>query len=385
MKNLKKKLMGALLLTTVLLGTACGGSNDTTTTPSDSGEQENETNEQLRLRASSGASELHPFHIGFLGPMMERIEEETNGELSFDIFTSGELVELGGEYDALRQGTIDVALSLLPPYDPQRFPYTEVAMLPLLESDTKIATEAMHNLMKSDHILADGKTYYELEFAEKGLVSFVIPVTEPYVLTTTNQNKIETAEDLSRALRIRSSSRVHEILSNNLGFTSVSIPATDAYDALSRGAIDGTLHSVHDWPVFGIEGILKHSLEGANFGHFVGHLAMTEETWNKIPTETQEKIRQAADEIVISGTQAISDAQERGAQAFTESGGEFTHLEDLDPSVVALVNDAIVNTWFDWIDTLEEQGHAGQEIAKLWRDLVVEAGATLPQEIMDIQ
>lgn len=340
--------------------------------------------ENINFRASSGVTDKHFWHRGFFAPLMERVEQETNGGVTFDSFTSGELVGLGTEYDALRQGTIDVALTLMPPYDPQRFPYTEVVMLPLLGSDAHIAATAMSNMMKSDREVKDGKTYYQLEFEDKDLVAFANPPTEPYVISTTDQ-KFDDLSTFSPIIRMRTASRVHEILAKNLGITSISMPITDAYDGLSRNALDGLFYNMPDWIAFGFDELIKHTIEGANLGHFVGHTAMTKKTWDSLSKETQEIFTTAADEIIFDGAKLAMDESISNVESNIEKGGEITHLDDLPIEVSEHIKTAIVKTWADWIENLEEQGLAGTNMAILWRDMLIEAGAELPQEIIDLK
>ncbi|WP_158211620.1 TRAP transporter substrate-binding protein DctP [Alkalihalobacterium alkalinitrilicum] len=389
MKRIVKPIVGAAVAATMALGlVACGGGNEGASAPADSNDDgenaQTEAVEEMRLRASSGLTAQHFWDRGFFTPLMDRIDSETDGAISFEAFTSGELVPLGTEFDALRQGTIDVALTFMAPYDPQRFPYSEVAMLPLLDSDAVIASTAMQNMMKSDRELKDGKTYYELEFADKGLVAFANPLTEPYIMGTTRQ-KVESVSDFSEAIRLRTASRVHEILANNLGITAISMPITDAYDALSRNALDGFFYNVPDWKAFGFDELIKHAVEGANFGHFVGHTVLTQETWDKLPADVQEKFATAADEIIFDGANLTKSETEENRESTMEKGGEFTHLNDLDPEVQEFISQAIVETWNEWIESLEGQGHAGKEMALLWRDMIVEAGGVLPDQIMELE
>lgn len=360
---------------------ACGG-EETSTAPADVDNTASAV-EAKNLRASSGVSDKHFWHRGFFQPLMDRVEEETDNKITFDAFTAGELVGLGTEYDALRQGTIDVALTFMAPYDPQRFPYTEVVMLPLLESDANIAATAMVNMMKNDREVQDGKTYYDLEFRDKGLVAFANPPTEPYVLSTTDQT-FESVIDFNQQIRIRTASRVHEILASKLGITSLSMPITDAYDALSRNALDGLFYNVPDWIAMGFDELINHTIEGANLGHFVGHTVMTEETWESLSPEVQELFTQASEEIIYDGAALAMSETELNVENNIELGGQFTHLNDLPEEVNQHLTHAMVDTWFDWIDNLEGQGIAGKEMAMLWRDMLVEAGAELPQEILDI-
>jgi len=377
MKKLKWLLV---VMASLLVLSACG---DESADPKKETDSSSKTETKL-LRASSGVPDKHFWHRGFFEPLTTAVQEGSDGDVEFELFTSGELVGLGGELDALTSGSIDVALSLMPPYDPQRFPYTEVVMLPLLDSDATIASSAMANMMKSDREIADGKTYYELEFSDKGLVAFANPATEPYLLSTTKQ-KFESVDDFSGAIRIRTASRVHEILAKDLGITGQSMPISDAYDALSRNALDGIIYNAPDWIVFGLDELIKHTITGVNMGHFVGHTAMTEETWTSLAPETQKLFEEKAYEFIHTGAALTAGETEENVNANIEKGGELTHFRDLNPDVQAHFEKAVVNAWTNWIANLDGQGLAGTEMALLWRDMLVDAGAVLPQEILDLK
>ncbi|PID20362.1 hypothetical protein CSV61_15340 [Sporosarcina sp. P3] len=377
----KKKWVFALFAALFLLSACSEDSQQERETESNKNMSSGETK---KLRASSGVPDGHFWHRGFFEPLTTAVSEGSDGEVEFELFTSGELVGLGGELDALNSGSIDVALTLMPPYDPKRFPYTEVVMLPLLDSDSIIASQAMANMMKNDREIMNGKTYYELEFEDKGLVAFANTATEPYLLSTTKQ-KFDSVKDFKSALRVRTASRVHEILAKDLGITGQSMPITDSYDALSRNALDGIMYNAPDWIVFGFDELIKHTITGANLGHFVGHTAMKKETWDSLTDETQKLFEDKANEFIHSGAALTASETEENVKSNIKKGGELTHFDELNPEVQDHLKKSIVNSWMSWIDNLEEQNLAGKEMAILWRDMLLEAGAVLPQEILDIK
>src|SRR5699024_3835280 len=124
--------------------------------------------EKIDLTATSSFNSSHVM-FEHLDPWMDKVEEDTDGQVNFEVFTSEELVDSGKEYDGLEDGISDVAISMLPTYDPKRFPLTEVTLLPLTESSTETAMNAFVKLMDSDEEIKDGKSYYELEFEDNGL------------------------------------------------------------------------------------------------------------------------------------------------------------------------------------------------------------------------
>lgn len=343
------------------------------------GESEN----NIDLIASSGLSDQHILHLSHYQPVMDRVEEETNNQVSFTAYTSGELVNLGDEYQALEQGTIDVALSFMSQYDSSRFPYSEVTLLPTLKADVHIATEAVSNLMKSDREIEDGKTFYELTFEDKGLVAFANIPTEAYVLSTTG-HRFESVEDFNQSVQLRSSSRVHNMLLGNIGLSSISMPITEAFDALSRNTLDGLLYNIPDWKSIGFDELMKYTIEGVNMGHFFQQTVILEETWEQLPSDVQEIYRNAQEELIFEGTDLTDEDATEMRESNMEHGGEFVDYNELPSPVVEHIEQAVVQTWYDWIDDLESNGLNGTEMAKLWRDLFVEAGGEVPSDIMDL-
>ncbi|HZW68839.1 MAG TPA: TRAP transporter substrate-binding protein DctP [Pseudogracilibacillus sp.] len=376
-----KKLILFMVMSFLLIISACGDSNEST---SNEGGQKEGTQDPIVLTSSFGATDQHFWYRGFLNVLMDEVEEGSNGEVRFERFTGGELVELGTELEALNSNAIDVALSLQAPYDPQRFPYTEVVMLPTLESDAGIITDAMVNLMQSDIEIKDGKTYNELEFTDKGLVAFPNPSTEAYILSSTKK-EFESVADFNQSVRMRTASRIHEILADELNITGQSMSITDSYDALSRGALDGIIYTASDWIAFGFDELIKHSITDVNFGHFVGYMALKQETWDTFSPETQQLFEEKAYELVHEGAAITMEEMEENIASNEEKGGQLKSFNDLDPELQKHLEEVIVLTWEKWIESLEKEGHAGKEIALLWRDLLVDAGAVLPDEILNLE
>ncbi|WP_269758055.1 TRAP transporter substrate-binding protein DctP [Thalassobacillus sp. C254] len=313
-------------------------------------------------------------------PWMERVEELTDGQVTFDTFTGGELVEVPDEAEALHSGTVDVAL-VLPIYEPDQYPMAEVTMLPLTHSDTIIASNAWRKLMESDEELIDGQSYREMQFDDFQV--FPVSTTQEYSISTTGHefNSVNDIEGTS----LRTPSRIHETYSDKTGINSVTIPAVEMYDALSRGAFEGSFYSIADWTGYGFQDLFTYTVTGVNFGHFNAFIGMTDATWDEMPENVQEAMAQAHDEIFTPGAEEWLERAEEAIAYNEDEGGSFVDFNELDPEVQEHFIQGIEDTWYEYIDLLEANGLPGNELAIMWRDILIEEGGEVPEAIMELE
>lgn len=337
----------------------------------------------MKLRFSSALSTNHGHYEGFYLPWMKLVEKKTDGKILFDAFPTGEIVEATKEYDALREGVVDIAAPLCPSYDPRRFPMSEVTMLPLAYSDALIGAKAWYSLLNDPTPLKDGKSFMELEFGSKNMVVLAPPLSAEYALSTTGK-KFENPEDGKR-LTIRCASRVHEVFSKKVGINTVSMPTYDLFDAMSRKAVDGTFLFVADWTAYGFQNLLKWTLEGVYFGHFPSVMAISKKSWDKIPADMQKIMIEAADECRGPGAQLWVDRGVAIKKNALEAGAEFVSIKDLPEATQKVIIDAQVQSWFDFIKILDDQKLPGKQFVMMWRDAVLEAGGDVPQQIKDLK
>lgn len=381
-----KKFWALLLcLALVLSLVACGKSDDTPAKP-EAETNNTETDDaaedySLNLICSSGYSSAVLNTDNMYYPLMDALEEQTGGKVTYDLYTDGSLVALGAEYEALRAGTMDVAMSLYPLYDSARFPLTECIMLPALSCDTVAGTGALFDLMNSDVEIKDGKTYRELEWEDKGLVAFPTAATDGYWLLT-HGVKLDSLDKFDTKIAIRTNSSVAELFCNNIGLTPLSISASEVYDAMSRGACDG-LFLAPDWNGIGVTELLDYGIPIA-CGNSSSFIAVTQETWESWPEEVRTIFADTCEDIIFNGNWFI-ESQALQVEDMKAAGGEVVEFDTLPEDVQALISEAVVKTWHQWIDKLESNGQPGKALAILYRDLVVENGGIYPDEIMNLE
>lgn len=363
----------------VALVAACGNGASTS---SNSTGQPPSGEEPIRIRFATGLVDSHIFWVGAVKPWMDKVTELTNGQVQFDIYTGGELVTLGNELQAIRDGTIDMSTLLLA-YTPDVFKMGEITMLPLNTSDVYIAARAWKKLMESDVKFSNGKTFYESQISDNGLVSFPVTTTPPYNLSTTGA-EIKSADDIVK-LSLRTPSRLTELFTVHIGATSVNIPGNEAVEAINRGTVDGSYHAVPDWQAYGYEKIFKYTITGLNLGHFVQAISISQEKWDSLPQHVQEAMKEAHELTYMGGADAWANSYDEVASLYEQAGGKFVDLKDLDPASQERLNQGVEDVWHEYIEVLENNGQPGKEAAMLWRDLILEEGGEVPQGIMDLK
>lgn len=369
----KSRLATTLVVTAcVSLLAACGGD----------GGAEAGGDEAVTLRVGTGLSDKHAWWAAGMVPWMEKVEELTDGQVTFETFTGGELVEVTKEIEAVQNGTVDVAL-MLPIYNPDQFPMAEVTMLPISRSDTMIASNAWKALLESDEQLADGKTYYESQFGAQDIKAWPLSTTQEYAISTTGKelDSVKAVESVA----LRTPSRIHEMYAAKIGVDSVTIPAVEMFDALSRGAFDGSFYSVADWSGYGFQDLFTYTLTDINFGHFNGLIGMSQQTFDGLPADVQDAMQQAHEETFEGSAQEWVDRADEMVAYNEGEGGEFVSFDSLDPAVQEHMLGGVEETWTDYIELLEKEGLPGKDVALLWRDLLVEAGGEVPDGIAEME
>lgn len=218
------------------------------------------------LIISSSLPQAHLWTGGHMVDFMEILEKDSNGAITFTPFFAGELTGVGRELDALQGGTVHIAAPLLAPYHEGAFPLSDVTQLPTYGTDSAIATRAFQQLLDSDEVLKDGKTFYQYEIEPKGIRAWAIGATSAYSISTAGKNPVTPAD--FKGMPLRAGSAIHTLVLNELGATPVTMPASNVYEALSRGTVNGLVLAISDWPAYSLEAVLKNSITDVAIGHW---------------------------------------------------------------------------------------------------------------------
>lgn len=329
---------------------------------------------------SSGLPQTHNWVAHHMDPVMSEVEAATNGEVTFTPFYGGELIGIGRALDGLNSGTIDIAAPLLSPYHEGRFPLSDVTQLPTYDTDSHMVTRAFQKLLASDVELVDGKTFYQYEVEDKNIHAWALGATPAYSISTTGK-ELGAPGDFA-GLSMRAGSAIHTIVLEQLGATPVTMPATQAYEALSRGILDGIVLSVSDWPTYSLDQVLKYTVTDVAIGHWESYLAMSDAAWDKMTPEQQAAFEESVNKVTASNSDELErQLKANGDMAAKENGARFESITALPEEMQKHIADALTRTWIQWIETTEANGHPARAAAQLYAQLITAEGGKLPDGV----
>ena len=292
-----------------------------------------------------------------LEPWAEKIEAESEGRIRIERFYG---MALGGRppelMDQVLDGVTDIAFTVTG-YTPGRFPRSEAFELPFMMTNAEATSRAYWDYAEKNMFDTDFKDYKIL----------AVWVHGPGLIHSNDPIKVP--GDLN-GVKLRSPTRVTNMMFTELGATSVGMPVPAVPEALSKGVIDAT---VIPWEVTGAlkvpELVSNHtefgdaSLYTTTFVH-----ALNKDVWDSIPEDLQKIImdNSGADFSAFGGGQMQRD-DAPGRAAAEELGNNIMALSDEE---VQQWRDAASGVEAAWIADLEGKGIDGAALVQEAKDLI---------------
>lgn len=237
---MKKRLLALALSTAMLLllVSACGGGAATpppstgTTAPAASGGDTSTPSDDTvyTLTMNSTFSNMEndlKTHWYTERWFFDEVAARSNGRLKIVEYYNGELYATADLLDALSNGAVDMGFAAGHSWG-QVIPEAFMSNIPLWADSAEHARQTIR-----DGGLGE---LYDAAFLEMGVRPLEHWIGAPYSFMT--NFPVENFSDLNGKL-FRASGGLFKIWYDNMGIQSVDIPAAEAYDALSRGIIDG--------------------------------------------------------------------------------------------------------------------------------------------------
>ena len=194
------------------------------------------------------SSWLPPTHTASMAQKewCDLLEKNTAGKMKCNILPRG-VAAPPGTYDAVKNGLADISFTVHG-YTPGRFVLTQMAEMPFLGNTSEPLSIAYNRVASK---------YPEFAAEHQGVRVLAFFTHGPGIVFNTKR-PIAKVDDLG-GLKFRVGGGMVNEISKSLGMNVTLKPATDSYELLSGGVMDGTLFPAESTESFKIDKIIRHA------------------------------------------------------------------------------------------------------------------------------
>ena len=314
---------------------------------------------QTVLNYSIWVPPTHPLYAQVMVPWAEQVAKATGGRVKINILTKA----LGGpvqHFDLVRDGVADVMYTIHG-YTPGRFTLTRMAELPFL-GDSAEATSVAYWRVYQKHFAKANE--------HEGVKVLGLFTHGPGAILTRTQ-PVTTIDDVKRQ-KFRVGGGVVNDLANSLEMVSLLKPATESYELLSNGVVDGLLFPRESLRSFKLMGLIKHvtMIPGGLYNtSFV--LGMNQAKFDKLSAQDQAALMSVSGEAFAHLAGRAWDAADAAAtKEFKEGGGTVavapaSFVDEVRKRTAPIEQAWIASAKAKGVDAAAALAEFRQEIAKL--------------------
>lgn len=311
--------------------------------------------ETMRLKIAHIYSPSHYLSEHFIKTLAEGIEKESNGEIRFDIFPSG---QIGKDIVALvDSGVADIGF-IPASVQSQKFPLTSVAELPGEVGSACEGTARLWELSKP------GGALDQDEYGPQNLHVLAVATTPPYFLFT-HGRKVERLADL-RGLKIRTSGSAMDGTISELGGVPLKIAPSEIYDAAVRGTVDGMMLPYSSMDHYDLMSRLNNVLSDVPLGVGSVLFIMKSARWDALSDEDKKIFSEQALAAQQSFCQwADEDQKERMERAHSLEGFSVNRPAEDDRVAFRAQMEKVAS---EWAQLMDGNGRKGTEVLEAFRE-----------------
>jgi len=246
-------------------------------------------------------------------------------------------------FDAIRDGQADLSFSVHG-YTPGRYVMTGLAEFPFL-GDSAVATSVAYERIYRRHLA---------QFNEhRGLKVLTVFTHGPGIIFN-NKRPIRTLADME-GIKFRVGGGIVNEIGKAIGANMTLRPASQAYEMLSSGVMDGNWFPDESVVSFKLEKLTKHrtALPGGAYNTSFAFV-MNEATWNRISKADQEAIERLSGEAAARRFGKAWDEVDATSRDVQRQNG--VTFDDADAKFVADYKARTTPLEADWIKKAEDKG-----------------------------
>lgn len=284
----------AILGISALTLTAACGTSDQGSDSADSAAPE-----KVKLRMANFLGPASP-QSRMIGWWADQVMEQTEGGVEIETFDQGTLlgapeILLGTSNNQTDIGNISVQ------YNPAELPLSNAATVPFVAPAGSAQAEAFTELYEDSALL-------KAEWDKLGIkVLFFQPVSPVMAGTKFPFTKLD---DL-KGKNIRAGGLLSNAI-QDLGGTASALPATDIFEAMQRGVLDGwTSIPYGNMTDFSLEEVSPHVVDPGVGNTALGALIINQRVWDELPEEYRDVMESTAAGALEQGVTFIKEGDEK--------------------------------------------------------------------------
>jgi len=359
--------LGLLIAVMSLIAAACSPADttDTTDTTEPAASSTTEAPEESTTTGDTGTTEPsmdfgdpvtlnlghpfpagHPIQVNALEPLAQAVNEATNGTVTIEFQPGGALAPPPATFENTVAGGQEMGWALQG-YHAGVFPVTEIVEQPFQFTSATQATQTLWALYDMFPALQD-------EYSDVQLIGLW---THDIGDIWTKDVQVQTTADM-QGLTMRFPTPIMGQVMEQMGASSVGMPAPEIFDSLNTGVIDGLSIAVSGLESFQLYDELDY---GTKCDCYVAaqYLVVNLDTWNSLTPDTQQVLLELGREYSLVAGQVYDDAYAAISAKAVSEGIEIYELPADELANWRAIGEQVTESW---IAELEAAGVPAQEM-----------------------
>lgn len=294
----------------------------------------------------------HPFSVENYTNFAERVEERTDGEITFDVFLGGVLLGGRASLSGTADGVAQVAYHA-GTYTPAELPITNII------SELAFLTDNFYALAAASTIMSFTHPALLEEYEENGVV-FGGGYGTPIYYLICNQ-PIRNAADLE-GKRVRMPGGIWDRWATSMGAVSVNVPSSEIYTGLDRGTLDCGVNPLDSLLSRSYWDVAKYVPMVPLGSYYSGPMwAYNIDFWQS-RTDEQRAIllEEAGAAFIRSAIMYLENSEKAVSQGESEHGMEFIEVDD---ALMQKHNEFVESDSAALVELAQEQYGVSEELA----------------------
>lgn len=307
----------------------------------------------VELTFSAWIPHTHILVANFMKPWAKEVEEATEGRVKISFLTKP-VTNPVGHLDAVRNGIVDLAF-ISYSYYPGNFDLMKFALLPFSGNSAESTS------------LAAWDTYNKhLQGANehRGIKLLGVYAHGPGAVYTT-EKQVKNVEDFE-GLKLRIGGGIQADLAKALKVNAVVKPASESYELLSTGVVDGVLFPPESVASFRLDTVVKHAtvFPGGLYADLHG-IIMNPRAFDRLPEKDRAILLSLSGEhIARLGGKAWGDAD---VAAMKTLEGHKVQFHQASAELIAAVKERTAQFEQAWLDAAKAKGIDGPAVLAEFR------------------